>query len=267
MERITQALERARLQRGHFGHVVPLCAVKGTDPPESRITYLHTRVVPAAARALRAHRVITGSQYDAVTTAYNMLRTQVLQRMVAAGWNALAITGPGQNQGKTLTAVNLAVSLAREVHHTVLLADFDLRRPRVHEYFGLKPKSGISDYLLNGAKIEDILINPGLERLVLLPGNTPISHSSEMLASPRTAQLVRELKSRYRSRFVLFDLPPLLAADDALAFAPHVDCALLVVEEGRTTREELGHALQLLGSTRLLGTVLNKSREKIATYP
>ena len=102
-------------------------------------------------------------------------------------------------------------------------------------------------------------MQPGINGLVILPGGKPLRNSSEMLGSAKMAELVKELKSRYPSRIVVFDLPPVLTAADALAFSPYVDAALLVVEEGRTPRDDVVRATEMLASTRLLGTVLNKS--------
>lgn len=148
----------------------------------------------------------------------------------------------------------------------MLLVDLDLRKPSLHRMFGIQPKAGIGDYLLRGTPLNEILVNPSIERLVLLPGREPVSNSSEMLSSPRMVQLVDELKNRYPSRIVLFDLPPLLATDDALAFSPYVDAALLVVEEGETLKEEIEQSIELLKQTRLLGTVLNKSDVQRVAY-
>src|SRR5690606_12068204 len=115
----------------------------------------------------------------------------------------------------------------------------------------------ISDYLLRDEPIQNILVNPGVERLVLLGGNERLEHSSEALGSPRLIQLVEELTQRYPDRIVIFDLPPLLSSDDAIAFAPYVDAVLMVVEEGRTTPEELERCAELLNGKPVLGSVLN----------
>lgn len=229
-------------------------------------TYSQTQVRQVPLQVLRKNRVLVGTENLEVRGAYNILRTQVLQRMTAKRWNALAVTSPGPGQGKTLTAVNLAISLARGPHCTILLADFDLRSPTVHRYFGLAPACGISDYLLYDTPLPEILINPSIERLVLLPGREPLFNSSEMLAAPKTERLVSELKTRYPSRLVLFDLPPVLSSDDALAFMPYADAVLLVVQEGTTTRDELQRALGLLQSSPIIGTVLNKSEDAISIY-
>ena len=269
MERIKQALEKARQEQGAQPAATinqPSTGEPGQTTASGPIVYSQTRTTKARPEILARHRIIADQSPSPAATAYNMLRTQVLQRIVAKGWNALALTSPGPGQGKTLTAINLAISLAREVNYTVLLVDLDLRNPSIHRYFGLDIKAGISDFLLHGTPLSEILVNPGIDSVVLLPGREPIINSSEMLSSPMMQRLVEELKSRYPTRFVLFDLPPLLSAADALAFAPYVDAALMVIEEGGTTREELENAMTLLGQTQILGTVLNKSSEKITPY-
>lgn len=274
MERIKKAVEIARTERESAYASSQVSAPERADPSvpstgdvdEKNIEYSQTRVTQLDSRLLRENKVIFGDADREGLTAYKMLRTQVLQRMVAKGWNAMAITSPASDDGKTLTAVNLAISLARELHHTVLLVDLDLRKPSVHRYFGIEPQKGIDDYLLNGVALKEVLVNPGVERLVLLPVRQSIENSSELLASPVMGRLVQELKLRYPSRMVLFDLPPILASDDALSFSPHVDALLLVLRDAKTTRTELEHALEILQDVPILGTVLNDSSEKISTY-
>lgn len=232
--------------------------------PVMQIKYTQTRSLPISLELLHRQRVITGRQPGPFTDAYKILRTRVLQKMREHDWNALAVTSPGPNAGKTLTAINLAVSLALEVNRTVLLVDANLRRPSVHQYFGVDPEFGLSDYLLDNIPVQKVLFNPkGIDRFVILPGKRPLPDSSEMLSSPRMNQLVDDLKSRYPSRIVLFDLPHLGTAD-ALAFAPHVDATLLVIEEGKTGQEELKQAIQHLETTPILGTVLNKAEVSYA---
>ncbi len=261
MERIKQALEKAREERLRLGGAGTLPASLGTAAPASHIMYSRTRVEEVPESFLREKRIITAVESGAFTDSYKILRTQVLQRLRENNWNALAVTSPAANEGKTLTAINLAISLAREVDNTVLLVDADLRNPSVHSYFGINPERGLSDYLTDNVPLADLLIHPsGIERFVILPGGKPLNNSSEMLNSPKMAHLVEELKNRYHSRIILFDLPPLLATADALAFSPYVDAALLVIEDSKTQADEIAHATELLKNTRLIGTVLNKSR-------
>jgi protein-tyrosine kinase len=227
------------------------------------VDYTHTQVQKLSREHLRRHRILTGKEPPHISNSYTLLRTQVLQRLAAQGWNTLAVTSCGPGQGKTVTAINLAICLSRTVNHSVLLVDLDLRRPSVHRYLGLSPRHGIGDYLLHDVPLQDIMINPGLERLVILPGKQPLQNSSEMLSSPKTSHLVQELKTRYPERIVVFDLPPILAADDTLAFSPNVDAALLVLEENGTTRDDIARSINLLTGVNILGTVLNKSHERM----
>jgi Mrp family chromosome partitioning ATPase len=140
------------------------------------------------------------------------------------------------------------------------MVDADLRHPKMHTYFNLHPEFGLSDYLTKDVPISDMLINPqDIPHFVMLPGGNALSNSSEMLSSPKMSQLVDELKNRYPSRIVIFDLPPLLSVADAIAFSPYVDAALLVIEDGETTEDDVKSSLELLGATNVIGTVLNKA--------
>ncbi len=227
------------------------------------ISYTKTQRRALEPDVLARNLIVTGVGSDAVSSAYKVLRTHVLQRMRANGWNVLAITSPGPGEGKTLTALNLAITIAREVNHTVLLVELDLRQPTLHRCLGYEPGPGITDYLLRDTPLSEVMFNPGIDRLVIIPAGPPAESSSELLSSPRMVDLVRELKERYPSRLVLFDVPPLLTSDDGLAFVPYVDAALLVVAEGQTSYEDVELAKDMLASTHLLGAVLNRASGQI----
>lgn len=268
MERIKQALARAREERLQNAGTEPAAAAPARAPSAREILYTQTRQERPPQNLLREQRVISAFETGAFTDAYKILSTQVLHKLQDNRWNALAVTSPNTGEGKTLTAINLAISLAKEVNYTVLLVDADLRDPGVHRYFGLQPELGLSDYLLRDAPLADLLINPeGIPRFVILPGGKPLTNSTEMLNSPKMARLVEELKTRYASRIVLFDVPPLLSSADTLAFSPYVDAALLVIEEGKTAAQDARRAAELLANTRLIGTVLNKSRSAMSADP
>ena len=267
MEKIQKALEKARQQRGEVLAAPPPPRLRertsGRPVPRdlsAPIAYSETRVEKTEPHILREKRVIAGVPQEQLADAFRILRTQVLQRMSAQSHSTLAITSPNPEEGKSLTSVNLAISLAMDVNHTVLLVDLDLRRPSIHEFFGIKPGVSIIDYLTGGAPLADCLINPGIERLVVLPAATRVGNSSELLSSPEMVSLAKELKARYPDRLVIYDLPPLLATDDSLVFLQYVDACLLVVEESRTSIEDINKSVDLLKGCNLLGTVLNKSQ-------
>lgn len=263
MERIKQALEKARQERQQAAGQLLTSVTSGKEAPSrlGQIVYSQTKTVEIPSDLLKERRVIDGSESNAFSDGYKLLRTQILQRMRENKWNTLAVTSASSNEGKTLTAINLGISLAMEHDQTVLLVDTDLRRPSVHRYFDIEPEYGLSDCLTSGIPLSEALIHPtAFPGFVILPGGKPLPNSSEMLNSPKMIRLVQELKLRYNSRMVLFDLPPLLAADDALAFSPYVEAALVVIEEGRTSARDITQAVSLLQGTNVLGTVLNKSQ-------
>lgn len=197
--------------------------------------------------------------------AYKILRTRVLRRLEANQWHSFAVTGVTAGEGKTLTAINLAMALAQDPSTWVALIDLDLQRPRVAEYLGLRNahgEKGLSDYLQGNASFENIVYCPEIERLAVIPNFSVVPGSSEMLTAPRMVELMQALEAETPRRVLIFDMPPVLAADDVLAFSPQIDGLLLVVAEGTTDRTSLRRAKEVLAEMNLLGVVLNRSAER-----
>jgi non-specific protein-tyrosine kinase len=189
---------------------------------------------------------------------YRVLRTQILQLTQKSGGNTIMITSPASGEGKTLTAVNLALTFARDFKKTALLVDCDLRKQQVQEVLGIRSDMGLVDYLLYDRSVADMMIWPGVEKLTVLSGGRTMEESTELLGSPRMQELVAEMKSRYPDRYVFFDVPAVLDGADALAFAPLVDHILLVVRAGSTPLAEISKAVELLPREKILGLVLNR---------
>jgi protein-tyrosine kinase len=223
------------------------------------IVYEQTKIHKANTDVLTERRVVAMLKHDPMAEVFRMLRTKVLKQLRANDWNSFAITAPTQGAGKSMIAANLAIAMSMEVNQTVLLVDLDLRNPKIHWYFDINVEHGLRDYLLDDISLTDILVNPGFERLVLLPGKGKTIGSSEMLSGSKMRKLAQEIKSRYQNRIVIFDLPPILSTDDVLVSTNYFDAALLIVEEGKNKPDEVTKALQMLSGTQLLGTVLNKS--------
>ena len=264
MARIKNIVEKAKLsddagRAAHFEH----WEGRGFVGP---IEYTQTQVVPVENYVLDENLVIAHKKEDVRATLFQMLRAKVLKELRANDWNSIAITAPTPGAGASLMTVNLAISMAKEANQSVIIADLDLRNPSIHHYFGCEPGYGIQDYFENEIGLADILINPGIDRLVILPGRDRVLNSSERLSSPKLHELAEELKLRYDSRVVLFDLPPLLVSDDAMVFLPCADCSLLVVESGVNTKEEVEESIRLLDSKPILGTVFNKDKEAPRLY-
>jgi exopolysaccharide/PEP-CTERM locus tyrosine autokinase len=231
-------------------------------PPE--INYNITRTLPVDPENLRRNRIIAGGWEagSSVVEGYKVLRTLLLHHTAEEGRNTLMITGPFPGEGKTLTAINLAIILSHEINHTVLLVDADLRSPSITRYFGLGDQRGIVDYLTAGVPIPSLLIHPqGISKLVVLPAGRAVPQAAELLNSPVMRDLVQELKHFYRNRYVIFDLPPMLVYADALAFAPLMDGIIVVVEAHKTPKENIQRCQEMLKKFKLLGFVLNKLEE------
>ena len=259
MDHISKALERATSERLSVrGWVQPLAPDMGRPTPVE----LPERRVAVSRAHLKAHHILSGrSEEDPVVSdRYRLLRTRIGQVMRQEGWSSLGITSPGSQAGKTLTSLNLAISAARDSSFTVVLIDADLRKPSIATDLGIDVERGLIDYLKGECSIDDMLVRPDFENLIIVPGRRSDSDVvPELLTSPRMKQLVDSVRGRDSSRVVVVDLPPALVGDDVVALAPLLDALLLVVSEGQTLIDELRQASELLKNFQLIGTVLNKS--------
>lgn len=260
MGRIEEAIKQAGREKPGRSAVPISEAIE----PEHNIDFTKLPVVVPDDDCLAKYRVVAALKDAPERTAYKVLRTRVLQRLRASQFNAIGVTGAGPGEGKTLTAINFAYTLAQDVNHQVILLDLDLRRPSVHEYLGISPPRDLSDVLSGSAKLEDALVCPNINRLAVLTCQEPIRDSSETLSSPEMASIIHQVKTLGQRTITVIDLPPVLASDDVIAFSPIVDALLLVVGQGRCRREDLRETQELLRESEVLGVVLNRSREKSA---
>ena len=256
MEQIERALKKAKQDRLRVRPVrLHTDALNGRSPnvaalPQSKVSRLDPSL-------LESHRIIAGQMHSALTDLYRSMRAQVLQALDQRRKTTLGITSATHGEGKTLTAINLAIAMAMDVKHTVLLVDADLRTPAIARYLGLQPTVGLSDYLTGQAEMADCLLRSHIERISILPERNNVGNSAELLASPRMLRLATELKERYPDRIVIYDLPPLLPGGDAIGFLPSVEATLLVVRDGMTRTTDLTRATELLSDRNLIGMVLN----------
>lgn len=214
---------------------------------------------PLKPARLRRNRIVTLEKNDPAHMAYDMLRTRILQRFRSEGWRRLALTSPAPGCGKTLTSLNLAFSVARQRRLRVLILDFDLRRPRLASLLGLRPPVCVSRYLLGEEPVERSFARLAPNLAAGLAAG-PLRHSTELLQDEGSLEALVALEHALAPDLVIYDLPPLLASDDASAFLEHVDGGLLVAAAGETPLAEIDLcARQLTSLTSDLGVVLNKS--------
>lgn len=211
---------------------------------------------------LAKNRILTAESSRNFTDIYNLLRTQIFHRTKKKRHNALMVTSAMPGEGKSITATNLAISIARELDQFALLVDTDMRKPSLHNYLGIEMTKGLSDHLMQNIPVHELFIKPGIDKLTFLPAGAPIRGSTEILGSPKLQELIVEMKQRYPDRYVIFDCPDLLHAPDALVFSTYVDGIIFVVEAGKTSREHVLKALNLLEGRNVIGLVLNKAHRE-----
>ncbi|MFH1215593.1 MAG: polysaccharide biosynthesis tyrosine autokinase [Pseudomonadota bacterium] len=189
--------------------------------------------------------------------AYKVLRTRIRQYTRDRGMNTIMVTSVRPGEGKTVTAINLALTFAREYQQTALLVDCDLKKQDIRNYLGFASDRGLIDYLEYNRPLKDCIIWPGVEKLTVISGGRTVSDSTELLGSPKMQDLLAEMKSRYDDRYVLLDVPAVLDGADAMVFAPLVDCIIMVVEKGATSLNDVKKAVELLPKEKFLGFVFN----------
>jgi protein-tyrosine kinase len=229
------------------------------------------RAVPLAVQseACRERRVLLQGDEDgdrAAVAAYRMLRTRLLHRARSKRWVTMGVTSAGPNDGKTLTALNLACSMAREKSREVVLLDMDMRNPSVCRALGAEPRRQLRDYLEKSGGADDIFFSVGSDNLLIAGSTTPTAQASELLASQRFDQLIKEIKVGTVDPIVLIDLPPMLVTDDALVVAPKIDAFIVVASERLTNRADLTKALDMLSEFPIAGLVLNRAIDNAPGY-
>jgi protein-tyrosine kinase len=202
----------------------------------------------------------------AAAAAYRILRTRLLRRARTNGWTSIGVTSATPNDGKSLTVLNLGISVAREANSEAVLLDFDMRNPSMCRYLGVKPMRQLRDYFEGDAKISDMFFSIGINNLLLASAMTGTDRASELLAGDKVENLIQFIKEHTANPIVLIDLPPLLVTDDALVVAPKVDALLVVAAEGYTSRADLEKALASIAEFPIAGLVLNRAIETGVNY-
>jgi exopolysaccharide/PEP-CTERM locus tyrosine autokinase len=191
---------------------------------------------------------------------FRQLKRFLLRAGARARRPCILVTSAMPREGKTFCALNLAMSIALEADHTVLLVDADIARPRVLSTLGLADRPGLTDVLLDGpALLPDVLLRTSIPRLSVLPAGRPCPQSAELLASQAMGRLLDDIGTRYRDRVVVFDSPPLLQASEAGELACRAGQVLLVVEAHRTPRSAVAEALRRLAAHEDVSIVCNRS--------
>jgi len=252
VSKIQKALEKAK-------------AAEQTEAPTlsdaPRSTYM---VRPVEGGQVDPHIVAYHHPHSHLTESFRRLKAMLGSIAGADKLRSLTITSAGKGEGKSTTALNLAVTMCQDFDKRVAIVDADLRRPRIHRLLGMTPRRGLSDVLGGEVLPEDVLITNSVPRLTILPGGHSSKSPAEMLASPRMRQLIEELKSRFD--LIIFDTPPVLTVADAIVLGPMTDGVVMVIQAGKVRKRPIQRAVELLHNSRILGFVLNRGDLVLSHY-
>ncbi len=196
---------------------------------------------------------------------YRALRTRIAHTENGRQYRTLLVTSPGARDGKTVTALNLALTMAQEFHRRVLIVDADLRKGRLHRLLDVPSPPGLCEVLTGEATLEEALVSLPAYHLTVLPAGGPTSLPAEMLGSAEMRRTLDLLRTQY-DRIVL-DTPPVVALADVGVLAPMADGVLMVVRAGRTSRPSIDRALREVHPAPVLGLVLNDVDDRALEYP
>lgn len=200
-----------------------------------------------------------------VAEEYRNVKAMIVRMTQQQGFqNTLLVTSSLSGEGKSVSAVNLAVTLSQEYDHTVLLVDADLRHPTLHKYLNVWTESGLSDCLENGLDVADAITKTGIDKLSLLPAGKGSDRPAELLSSGRMKDICAEIKSRYRDRYIIIDTPPVLPFAETRSLSSFVDGVIFVVRQGIASLHSIQEALDVLKKGTVLGILYNAvSREHL----
>lgn len=272
MERISAAIDKARKER-------QAAAKSGEDParqtgrpaPDKDSAALSDiwEALPTfdvQPKVLTRSRILT-YQAGPQATPFDVMRTKLLHEMRSKEWRRIAITSPSNECGKSTICLNLAFSLARQSDLRVMVIELDLRRPSISRMMRLSDGMNFAAVLAGDAPADEHIKRHGSNLALATSQMTP--NSAELLQGLTAAHVIDQIEARYRPDVMLFDMPPILVADDTMAFIDQVDATLLIAAAEASTLDEVTRCKQdLQAQTNLVGVVLNKCRyvEDIENY-
>ena len=241
---------------------------KAFERPETKIS---RRRITLDLDRLRSNGLVIPGETSPIAEEYRLIKRPLLLNAFGPDQidrgNLLMVTSARPGEGKTFTAVNLALSMLSEQDVTVLLIDGDAINPTVPKVLGFDFDLGLTDVLADERlDLADVLIRTNLEKLSILPAGRRHPLANELLASARMSAFVDEVAARYKDRIIIFDSPPVLATTDPTVLALHVGQVAFVVEAEGTRKAAIEESLRILASCRHLGLILNKARRGNQLY-
>lgn len=253
MSRIEEALEKAAKLR------VETTIDASAEKPAPRI-HLPPPITAPVITVLNPLLVTVNDPHTPAAEEYSKLKSFIVKLTKEGPFlNMLMVTSSIGGEGKSLTSLNLALSLAQEFDHTVLLVDADIRKPTLHSYLGIDNSVGLTDCLLDGVDVKDALIRTGIGKLSFLPAGRSVPNPAEVFTSQRMRDFFLEMKNRYHDRYIIIDTPPVLPFAETRSLSTIVDGIVLVAKEGLVTLHNIEETMECIKGTPMLGIVYNEA--------
>jgi protein-tyrosine kinase len=275
MEKIQSAIAKARAERATLVKPAPRTdaavarpenAAAAQSPATAPVGAADRAAAWAALRPLTVNPVqlernrIVAAKGGRDAVEFDVMRTRLLQQMRINNWTRVAITSPGPGCGKSTIALNLAMSLARQAETKAILAEVDLRRPSLAAMLGISEAQGFADVLEGRALFADVALRYG-QNLAIATTPTAWRNPAELLQRSTIPTILTQIEADYAPDITIFDMPPMLVSDDAMAFMGQVDCVMLVAAAETTTIKDVDVCeREIAAQTNVLGVVLNKCR-------
>lgn len=231
--------------------------------PELTYEWEGFNILPVSSRHLEKNQIICAARKEKACSAFNFLRTRMMQVIKEKNWRRIGITSPTNGCGKTFIATNLSITLARGGLNRVMLLDMNLKNPGIERIFDLNKNRSMTDYLSGALEPQRFFLRV-MPNLMVGFNNEPVTEPAEALQEAQTAATLDSMQADLTPGLTIFDMPSLLSCDEAIACFPHLDGVIMVVEGGKTTKAEIRYAEKLMDNQiPLLGVILNHSKGKI----
>lgn len=266
MSRIEEAIERAMKLRGERQRTAPEHTGAPADETGGHAQKAAQEGRPAVeVRCDSPYIVALNDQRSQIAEEYRKLRSTVLA-LTNRGekfLNTLMITSTVGAEGKSITALNLAITLSRDYDYTALLIDADLRKPSLHKYMNIEPGIGITDCIAGEAELADAIVRTDIGKLSFLPAGRQVENPVELLSSQKMKDLIAQTKNRYADRYIIIDTPPILPFAETRSLSAMVDGVIFVVKERTAASGDISEALGVLKGCNILGIVYNGASEEL----
>jgi exopolysaccharide/PEP-CTERM locus tyrosine autokinase len=270
IEQAAQRLEQLRQAGADVPETLPTPEAITSEQKSFRVSNpsaLSRRVEIDLDALTRAGIVSPNAPRSQIADQYRVIKRPLIQNAMGKGASAVAngnlimVTSALPGEGKTFTAINLAMSIATELDCTVMLVDADVARPSVMRVLGLPAGPGLLDLVLDeSTELSGMLMRTSIEKLTILPSGTPHPRATELLASDAMTRLLTDMAKRYSDRIIVFDSPPLLLATESRVLASHMGQIVVVVQAEKTLQSDVAQALATIESCPVKLMLLNQAR-------